>query len=171
MATKHYWFFISILLITSCSSLKKSVLEVADQYHYHVGFYLYDPVAKKELININGSKYFTPASNTKVFTLYSANLVLPDSMPAFKYVKTDTAMYLWGLADPSFLNYKLPKETPILSLKKETPSIFQMTTLILNALGLAGLGTIIMMTILKKEVHSPFMVILSYLIWIALLVN
>ncbi len=93
--------------LLGCSSIKKSIIEVADQYQYHPGFYLYDPVAKKELIALNEDKYFTPASNTKVYTFYSSLQVLPDSMPSFRYVKTDTALFIWGLADPSFLNDKL----------------------------------------------------------------
>jgi len=124
MATKHHWIIIGILLFTGCSSIKKSVLDVADKYNYHVGFYLYDPEVKKELININGSKYFTPASNTKVYTLYAANLILPDSMPAFKYIKTDTALYVWGLADPSFLNDKLPQGNSYSFLKEANKIYF-----------------------------------------------
>ena len=103
--------FIIVFYLTAlsfgCSSIKKSIIEVADQYQYHPGFYLYDPVAKKELIALNENKYFTPASNTKVYTFYSVLQVLPDSLPAFRYIKTDTALFIWGLADPGFLNDKL----------------------------------------------------------------
>lgn len=98
-----------VIFIIGCSSIKKSIIEVADTYHYHPGFYLYDPVAKKELVALNENKYFTPASNTKVYTLYSSTQLLPDSIPAFRYIETDTALVIWGLADPSFLNNKLPQ--------------------------------------------------------------
>lgn len=99
----------SWVILASCSSIKKSITELENKYQYHAGFYLYDPLKKKELVSIKSNKYFTPASNTKVYTLYASNAVLPDSMPAFKYIKTDSALMLWGLADPSFLNYKLPQ--------------------------------------------------------------
>ncbi len=104
---KSFGILILVVLISSCSSIKKSIIEVANQYQYHPGFYLYDPVTKKELITLNENKYFTPASNTKVYTFYSSLQVLPDTMPAFRYVKTDTALFIWGLADPSFLNDEL----------------------------------------------------------------
>lgn len=109
MAYRLFLLFISTLYLAGCSPVKKALNEVADQYHYHVGFYLYDPATKKELLNINGNKYFTPASNTKVYTLYSVIHALPDSIPAFRYVVTDTVIYVWGLADPSFLNPLLPQ--------------------------------------------------------------
>lgn len=99
----------AILVLAGCSSIKKAVTKVADLNHYHVGFYLYDPITKKELVNINGDKYFTPASNTKVYTFYSVLNILPDSIPAFRYVSTDSLLYVWGLADPSFLNPNLPQ--------------------------------------------------------------
>lgn len=106
-------FRVLLILIASfligCSSIKKSVTEVADTYNYHSGFYLYDPVSKKELVTLNEDKYYTPASNTKVYTLYSTIQALPDSIPSFKYLETDSALIVWGLADPSFLNSKLPQ--------------------------------------------------------------
>jgi len=120
-------FFILATTATSCSSIKKSIIEIADQYQYHPGFYLYDPVAKKELLAINEDKYFTPASNTKVFTFYSSLTVLPDSMPSFRYVNTDTALLIWGLADPSFLNDKLMQGNNYEFLKSAPKIYFSFT--------------------------------------------
>lgn len=108
---KKSYFLISSfwILFSSCSPIQKSISELENKYQYHAGFYLYDPIAKKELESIKADRYFTPASNTKVYTLYASNLILPDSLPAFKYIETDTALIVWGLADPSFLNSKLPQ--------------------------------------------------------------
>lgn len=112
MSLKRYFILAGIFIIASgCSSIKRSILNVSDKYQYHPGFYLYDPVAKKELLSINADKYFTPASNTKAFTFFSALSVLPDSIPAFRYIKTDSSLQIWGLADPGFLNPKLPQGT------------------------------------------------------------
>lgn len=102
-------FLILITIGVGCAPIQKSIIELEQKQQYHAGFYLYDPVNNKELINTNGDKYFTPASNTKVYTLFASQLVLPDSMPAFKYVQSDTALHIWGLSDPSFLNPDLPQ--------------------------------------------------------------
>lgn len=75
------------------------------------GFYLYDPVDKKEIYSYNGSKYFTPASNTKIFTLYAAMKTLNDSIPAFKYYQKGDELHLEGTGDPTFMHpkFKNPK--------------------------------------------------------------
>ena len=76
-----------------------------------VGFYLYDPQEKKEVFSYNGNKYFTPASNTKIFTLYAAMKSLTDSIPAFKYVIRGDELHLEGTGDPTFMHpkFKNPK--------------------------------------------------------------
>ncbi len=71
---------------------------------YHAGFYLYDPQRHKVLADYQGDKYFTPASNTKILTLYAAQHVLPDSLPAFYLTRDSLATYLWPLGYPGFLN-------------------------------------------------------------------
>ncbi|VAW29144.1 D-alanyl-D-alanine carboxypeptidase [hydrothermal vent metagenome] len=95
--------------MVGCSSIQKSIIELESKNEYNAGFYLFDPATNKVLIDYKSDRYFTPASNTKVYTLYAANTVLPDSMPAFKYIETDTALLIWGVADPSFLNPLLPQ--------------------------------------------------------------
>lgn len=70
------------------------------------GFYLYDPIEKKELFNYNGQKYFTPASNTKIFTLYAAIKTLSDSIPAFRYNLVNDVLHIQGTGDPTFLHPK-----------------------------------------------------------------
>lgn len=94
--------------MVSCSTIQKSIIGLESKYQYNAGFYLLDPATNKVLIDYKSDRYFTPASNTKVYTLYAANTILPDSIPAFKYVKTDSALLVWGLSDPSFLNSLLP---------------------------------------------------------------
>ncbi len=103
---KNFRIIVGVLLafLASCSSVKKSIIALESKYEYNAGFYLLDPTTNKVLADYRSDKYFTPASNTKVYTLYAVNQVLPDSIPAFKFIETDTALLVWGLADPSFLN-------------------------------------------------------------------
>jgi len=42
------------------------------------GLVVIDPENNDTIVNINGSQYFTPASNTKIFTLYTALELLPE---------------------------------------------------------------------------------------------
>lgn len=68
------------------------------------GFVLFDPEADSMLHNRNGDKYFTPASNTKILTLYSSINALPDTLPSLKYEAVNDTLYFHGTGDPAFLN-------------------------------------------------------------------
>ena len=108
---------VTLVVANSCSPIKKSILAASDTYQYHVGFYLLDPETGKELININGDKYFTPASNTKILTLYSAITNFGDSIKAFEYETVGNNIHLWPSGDPGLLYFSLPenKTTEFLS--------------------------------------------------------
>lgn len=70
----------------------------------HLGICLYEPATDKYWYQYQDDRYFTPASNTKIFTLYTGLQLLGDSLPAIQYLQTDTALYVKGMADPSFLH-------------------------------------------------------------------
>lgn len=100
--------FIFLLLASAwaCSprsAILKQVSQSEKDLQNHVGFALYDPQAKKFLIEHQSDKYFTPASNTKIFTLYAALNILGDSAIAFRYLPLGDSLIVWGMADPSFL--------------------------------------------------------------------
>lgn len=98
---------ILLLLLAACSpalKIKKEIRRVEEAQQDHVGFLLLDPVSKKNIIQHNDARYFTPASNTKIFTLYTSIKLLGDSLRAFEYIQRNDTTILWGLADPSFLN-------------------------------------------------------------------
>jgi len=68
------------------------------------GFVLYDPEADSVLHNRDGNRYFTPASNTKILTLYSSLNALPDTLPTLTYEVRNDTLYFHGTGDPAFLN-------------------------------------------------------------------
>lgn len=102
-------FFIFIFLIASlwaCSPrsfILKQVAQSEKDLQNHMGFVLYDPQDKKFLIEHQSDKYFTPASNTKIFTLYAGLNLLGDSVAAFRYLPMGDSLIFWGMGDPSFL--------------------------------------------------------------------
>jgi D-alanyl-D-alanine carboxypeptidase/D-alanyl-D-alanine-endopeptidase (penicillin-binding protein 4) len=71
---------------------------------HHCGFVLFDPTTEKTIYSYNGERYFTPASNTKIFTLYTSLRILGDSVPALRYVTRPDSIIFWGTGDPSFLH-------------------------------------------------------------------
>ena len=95
-----------ILQIYSCgvtSQLKKDFTNNHKDSSYFKGFVLYNPETKKEIINHNGAKYFTPASNTKLYTFYAAYKTLGDSIKGLEYIERNDTLYIKGTADPTLL--------------------------------------------------------------------
>jgi D-alanyl-D-alanine carboxypeptidase/D-alanyl-D-alanine-endopeptidase (penicillin-binding protein 4) len=56
------------------------------------------------LFDFNGEKYFTPASNTKIFTLYTGLSLLPKTIPSLKYLTQNDTLYVQGTGDPTQLH-------------------------------------------------------------------
>ena len=73
------------------------------------GLVIYDLNRKEILFNKNGAKYFTPASNTKLLTLYAVLQTLGDSIPWMATREHDGEIIHYPLGDPSFLHPFLPQ--------------------------------------------------------------
>ena len=100
--------WIAILLTaTGCGPfrhLERDIRKAAAARNHHTGFVLYDPLKRKVLAEVNGDRYFTPASNTKILTLYAGMTLLGDSIPALRYRMDGDSMIISGTGDPSLLN-------------------------------------------------------------------
>ena len=97
-----------LALFYSCSPISKGRLNktfesTERRFQDHTGFVLYDLEKDKTIFDFNGSRYFTPASNTKIFTFFAALKTLGDSVPALEYIQRNDSLIFWGTGDPSFL--------------------------------------------------------------------
>src|ERR1700741_3704256 len=104
-----YFLLILMTALQACSpklqqrtvkAIFKSSAIVQDHF---TGFALYDLDKQQMIYELNSDKYFTPASNTKLYTFYTCLKMLGDSIPAFKYVIHGDSLIFWGDGDPSFL--------------------------------------------------------------------
>lgn len=105
---KNNLYFIGFLFIilVSCSTTKQlehDLEQQSDINNYFRGFVVYDTKTNKEIINYNGAKYFTPASNTKLFTFYTAYRTFKDSVAGLEYEILNDSLIIKGTADPSLL--------------------------------------------------------------------
>ena len=72
----------------------------------------------KMIYELNADKYFTPASNTKLFTFYTCLKMLGDSIPALKYTIRNDSLIFWGTGDPAFLHSRAQRHKRLQSFKK-----------------------------------------------------
>ena len=112
-----------LLLVASCTTQKGTQKHLAEQgialdsalKDAHVGISVYDVSEKEFLYNYQESKYFLPASNTKLFSLYEGLKWLGDSLIAARYIQTDTAFFLLPAGDPTLLHPDFARQ-PLISL-------------------------------------------------------
>lgn len=117
---------ILFLALTCCTTTKihKSIVTMESDHSDHIGLLVYDPVAKKEVVSYHADKYFTPASNTKILTLYTCLKVLGDSIPALYYQQSGDSVIFWGTGDPTFLNPLLPENNVLDFLKSQQGDLY-----------------------------------------------
>ena len=122
-----YLTLLSIICFTACSPNKIIARKVGNEFknsaiiqQYHNGFALYDMDKKEMIYERNASTYYTPASNTKLFTFYAGLKMTPDSIPSLRYVERGDSLIFWGTGDPSFLQAQL-KGTKALNFLKNSP--------------------------------------------------
>ena len=126
-----YCFYALIIgVFSSCSHritkhrIGKIFNETKINQDHFTGFVLYDQDQKKTVYQKNADKYFTPASNTKLFTFYTALRMLGDSIPGLRYLVKNDSLIFWGTGDPSFLHSVLKSTKAFDLLKSSTQKLF-----------------------------------------------
>ena len=123
----------SLLILLASCSVSKQIAKQADAILLKdsaastgfIGISIYEPATGKYWYNYNATKYFTPASNTKLFTLYAGMKYLGDSLPGLRYTIIHDTLLALPTGDPSFLNPEFPYQ-PVITLLNQNhlPTIF-----------------------------------------------
>lgn len=121
-----------LILLTACSPLSRPALtrsfRAAEQgLQDHIGFVLQDPATSRTVLHYQADRYFTPASNTKIFTLYTALTVLGDSVPALRYAVHNDSLIFAGTGDPTWLNNAVYNNTRVYDFLHRSPQALYWT--------------------------------------------
>lgn len=107
----NYFIVILASCLYACAPNKLIANKVKNEFknsdvikQYQVGFALYDKDNKEMIFQKDADKYYTPASNTKLFTFYAGLKIIPDSIPSMRYITKGDSLIFWGTGDPSFLH-------------------------------------------------------------------
>ena len=125
---RSFCIFNFAFFITSCSiqnqinrQAQVSLIGFPSLSPAHIGISLYDPKSKQYLYNYNSNKYFTPASNVKLFTLYAGLKFLADSLVAARVTLDNGIALVQATGDPTFLHPDFTKQ-PLLNFLQQ-PSV------------------------------------------------
>ncbi len=106
-----FLFLFVIISLASCS-VSKQLGKIAGNELFgdsvlagaHTGISIFDPETSRFLYNYQGDKYFVPASNTKIISLYTGMKYLRDSLIGLRYHTTGDTLFIAPTGDPSFLH-------------------------------------------------------------------
>jgi D-alanyl-D-alanine carboxypeptidase/D-alanyl-D-alanine-endopeptidase (penicillin-binding protein 4) len=119
------------MLMLSCASQKQATVAKLQQQLIHdsaltnafVGIAVYDTESRKYLHQYNSNKYFVPASNTKLPTLYAGLKYLGTQLPGLQYKEENDTLYIQPTGDPTLLHVDYKTQPVVDFLKKQTKPI------------------------------------------------
>ncbi len=114
-----------MIFLAGCSSAgfiagtaKKALMNTSLFQNAHTGISIYDVESGRSIYDYQGSKYFVPASNVKIFTLYAGMRYLKDSLAGIRYIETADSLILFPTADPTLLHPDFPRQ-PVVSMLQQ----------------------------------------------------
>ena len=93
----------------------------------HTGISIYEPATGRYWYNLQGNKYFIPASNTKLATCYAGMKYLGDSLAGIYYRENDDILFVAPAGDPTFLHPDFSKQRTFDFLKNSKKQIMMST--------------------------------------------
>ena len=131
----------SIFFLSSCS-VSKQISKQARQLLLkdsiintgHTGISIYEPATNKYWYNYDATKYFVPASNVKLFSLYAGMKYLGDSLIGLRYQQKQNELIIYPTGDPTFLHPDF-KQQPVFEFLNKSSNITYSTCHFTDALG------------------------------------
>ncbi len=106
----------------------RNYLETGNFENSFHGLYIYDLDSQKSVFEYNAERYFTPASNAKLFTYYVGVKMLKDSLPNLRYIEKGDSLIFWGTGDPTFLHPVFKNTKALEFLKGSNKKLFFSTS-------------------------------------------
>ncbi|MBX3242809.1 MAG: D-alanyl-D-alanine carboxypeptidase [Chitinophagaceae bacterium] len=122
--------FLALGLLTSCTASRNVQQKVIDSIvadstlqDAHVGIAVYDPGKKEFIYQHQANKYFVPASNMKIISLYAGLKYLPEKLEGIYYRETADTIYIQPTGDPTFLHPDFSEQPVLDFLRKQDKPI------------------------------------------------
>jgi D-alanyl-D-alanine carboxypeptidase/D-alanyl-D-alanine-endopeptidase (penicillin-binding protein 4) len=122
--------FVGVFLVSctvqkqaTVSPLQKKLINDSALTNAFVGIAVYDAESGKYLYQHNSNKYFVPASNTKLPTLYAGMKYLGTQLPGLQYKEEGDTVYIQATGDPTLLHADYKTQPVVDFLKKQTKPI------------------------------------------------
>ena len=131
LVISHWSLCLVVLISISSCSVSKQIGKQANTILLndtairtgHIGISIYEPATNTYWYNYNADKYFIPASNTKLFTLYAGMKYLGDSLVGLRYQMKGDSTVIEPAGDPTFLLAEF-KNQPVLNFLKNRNKIY-----------------------------------------------
>ncbi len=133
-------FPVILLVISSCSSRRNVpkdrtpqtamewVHHLFDTSGVHSGLLVIeadsDPHTTTTIVDFHSHSLFTPASNTKILTLYSSLKYLDANLTGLKYLIREDTTWIKGTGDPGFLDPRFKSDSMLSFLKNQKKLVF-----------------------------------------------
>lgn len=132
-----------IVLLTSCTgkrhltsvshpqTTEELVHHLFDTAAVHSGLFMVEasqgPESQKPILDYNSASLFTPASNTKILTFYTALKFLPETLDGLKWINRHDTTYFKGTGDPGFLDPRFDSKETVHFLDKQKNLVYLAT--------------------------------------------